>query len=740
MSCSVNSEVFHELPGLRLPGPSVSNITTPCEPVDDADQSGIPRAAKGCGEEVSSTNNGLKRVWDRRNICLYCDTPQSTLARHLERKHGDEAAVKHALSLEKGSKERAELFSSIRNRGNYAHNIQVKLGKKNAALVPWRRDTKNKRHKAHDFLACDSCKGFFFRKTLWRHKRTCSKKHGRKNGGRVQRDALSQLPLEPGVPRGYQDVLDSMVLDDISLICKTDPLIKQFGLRMYRKLGNQQNRRQYISGKLRELGRLVKKLQVSDTDPPSSFLSAFLTPEKFDAIVEAVRSICDFDIETNKYGVPSLALKLGHSLKKCALMQKASFIREGVDQKGIDEFIKLLEMEWTDQVSRQAHSTLSEEKWNRNDLLPLTEDLLLLQKKLAAELEAGAQRLREEPTKEHHRALSDVTLARVLLFNRRRQGEMGQLTTEAFERAQQVPVQPDVESTLTDFEQLLSKTLKRVEIRGKRGRGVPVLITEEVDEAIKLIIETKEAVGLERSQYVFSNAHGAPLRACDCLKKFATSCGAKHPEVITSTNLRKHIATVSQVLNLKENELDQLATFLGHDIRIHRQFYRLPDTCSQVTKISKLLMAAESGVQRHRGKNLDELQLDACVSGAGDHEGDDGENVEAPPGKSHQGEETERENVGALSRKTNEGTSQQDQGGPPSKRVKWSKDEKDAVWRVCGDYIRRGDVPGISVCTRAIAQEPALRGRAWRAVKYCCYNIIRGEKRRCDADVDAEAD
>ena len=143
---------------------------------------------------------------------------------------------------------------------------------------------------------------------------------------------------------------------------------------MYRKLENQQTRRRYISGKLRELGRLVKKLQVSDTNPP--FLSAFLAPEKFDAIVEAVRSICDFDIETNKFGVPSLALQLGHSLNKCALMQKASNIREGVDQKGIDEFIKLLEMEWTDEVSRQAHSCLGEEKWNRNDL-PLTEDLLL---------------------------------------------------------------------------------------------------------------------------------------------------------------------------------------------------------------------------------------------------------------------------------------------------------------------------------------------------------------------------
>lgn len=45
------------------------------------------------------------------------------------------------------------------------------------------------------------------------------------------------------------------------------------------------------------------------------------------------------------------------------------------------------------------------------------------------------------------------------------------------------------------------------------------------------------------------------------------------------------MATMSKVLNLKDNELDDLADFLGHDIRAHRQYYRLPEGTLQLAKI-----------------------------------------------------------------------------------------------------------------------------------------------------------
>ena len=85
----------------------------------------------------------------------------------------------------------------------------------------------------------------------------------------------------------------------------------------------------------------------------------------------------------------------------------------------------------------------------------------------------------------------------------------------------------------------------------------------------------------------------------------------KNPKALTSTKLRKHIATLSTVLNLKTTELDQLADFLGHNIDVHRKHYRLPEGTLQLAKISKGLLALEQGrLGEYKGKSLDEIKLD----------------------------------------------------------------------------------------------------------------------------------
>lgn len=68
---------------------------------------------------------------------------------------------------------------------------------------------------------------------------------------------------------------------------------------------------------------------------------------------------------------------------------------------------------------------------------------------------------------------------------------------------------------------------------------------------------------------------------------------------------------MSKILNLKDNEMDDFADFLGHDIRVHRQYYRLPEGTLQLAKISKVLMALEQGkLSKFKGKNLDQINID----------------------------------------------------------------------------------------------------------------------------------
>jgi hypothetical protein len=156
-----------------------------------------------------------------------------------------------------------------------------------------------------------------------------------------------------------------------------------------------------------------------------------------------------------------------------------------------------------------------------------------------------------------------------------------------------------------------------VETRGKQGRKVPIILMSDLKTGIDLLNSLRSAVGVaENNPFVFARAHRDSvehLRGTDCLRQFTLECQPKlkNPEAITSTALRKYIATMSQVLSLKEHEIGWLAKHLGHDIRTHREYYRLHDSTIELAKVSKLLLAIDNGRARSlKGKTLDEIDID----------------------------------------------------------------------------------------------------------------------------------
>lgn len=100
--------------------------------------------------------------------------------------------------------------------------------------------------------------------------------------------------------------------------------------------------------------------------------------------------------------------------------------------------------------------------------------------------------------------------------------------------------------------------LDMVEIMGKWGRKVPVILTAEMTRSIDLLIKTRKPVGIqERNPYIFARPNRQSLqymRAWDCLRKFSTQCEPplSNPANVTSTKLSKYTATISQVLSMEE--------------------------------------------------------------------------------------------------------------------------------------------------------------------------------------------
>lgn len=258
-------------------------------------------------------------------------------------------------------------------------------------------------------------------------------------------------------------------------------------------------------------------------------------------------------------------------------------------------------------------NTLSDAKYNKPSTLPFTEDVQILHRYLKEAAESAFCNLKEEATAQNYAQLAKVTLAQIIVFNRRRAGEVSKMRLRSFYERDNTKLHEDVAMGLSKTEQRLCNYFSHVEIMGKRGRKVAVLLTPSMVDALSLLTSKRTECGVcETNVFLFARPKSVTnYRGQDCLRVHANQCGAKHPEHLRSTQLRKHVATLSQVLNLKNNELDQVADFLGHDIHVHRDFYRLPVPTTQLAKISKLLLSVEKGhLSSLQGKSLDEIEIE----------------------------------------------------------------------------------------------------------------------------------
>ncbi|CAH1972179.1 unnamed protein product [Acanthoscelides obtectus] len=274
-------------------------------------------------------------------------------------------------------------------------------------------------------------------------------------------------------------------------------------------------------------------------------------------------------------------------------------------------------MEWASHISSNALNTLYSRKMNKTQLLPITEDLLKLNTFISNSIKMNKERLQTFSDSESWKMLAYCLLARIILFNKRRSEEAARLTIDSYNSRPQWSEQSTTElkNSLTPFEVKLAERLAVVEIPGKRAKKVPVLLTDEVRVALDLLISKRTDCGISgNNPYIFACSKNSTqsLRGHDYLSKMCKLADLRNPELITATKLRKYVATVCQVFDLTETESDWLARHLGHDIRVHREFYRLHESTVELTKVSKLLMAVDEGkVSTFAGKSLADIDIDS---------------------------------------------------------------------------------------------------------------------------------
>ncbi|KAG1934044.1 hypothetical protein F2P79_020181 [Pimephales promelas] len=429
----------------------------------------------------------------------------------------------------------------------------------------------------------------FLRPELWRHMKRSKpgdNEHGRK---RVLGLAAVVKSACSSTDNGVVKMLSRMHDDEIASIVRNDICLLRFAEFLYSKHGHDASKHDYIRQKTRQLGRFLQTLRRKSS---IQSLEDAIKASNFMKVIEAVKETSGFEEHNNSYKIPSLALKIGHSLLKVSDIIRCHALMAGDEDliKSSEAFQKLYQAKWSEYISHCALSTISDLKYNKLGKLPLTEDI---------------QKLHKHLDKKAELATADL---KIVLFNRRRIGEVSKMKLRNFlERDNSTHERMG----LSDYEKKLCSYFERVELKGKRGRKVALLLTPEMSAALNLMIEKRMECGVpEENEYLFAVPHCLTYyRGHQCLRRLAAECGAKKPDYLRSTNLRKEIATTCQILNLKENEIDQLADFLGHDISVHRQFYRLSEPTIQSGKISKLLLALEKGkLHELQGKSLDQIE------------------------------------------------------------------------------------------------------------------------------------
>lgn len=461
----------------------------------------------------------------------------------------------------------------------------------------------------------------------------------------------------------------------------------------------------------------VKKLEPSIED-----LFSALKPIYFDHFVTAIKHIAQYDAEKDVYYSPTFVMNIVTSLKQCcdiaisfASKKRGPYLTVSSCETEADlkTLIHLFESNWKFEISSQAANNLNLNKWNKVTVIPLASDLKLLSGYLITLADNVTKNSIENMTVESYNDLMESIYCRLILLNRKRSGELQRMFLDTYIKpSSRKQDYKEFEKVVSSSEQILLKAVKRIVMRGKRGRGVPVLFSTDVQNHIQFLLQMRDQFVPKENPYLFAKAQSdSHIIGYKVLSKHAKNCGAKNPTSITSTRLRKHLATLSQLFSLSNSEIEQLATFMGHTIGVHRNSYRLPDDVFQTSKISKPLLIMEKGnANEFKGQTLVEIDMDTNLLDSNE-KSDESDSEEM---------NYEDNSISSISREDAKSTPSTSQHRSKKHRVlvPWSEEQKSVVISFFQEHIRVSKPPKKCECEVLRAKHPdLLHNKDWLKIK-----------------------
>lgn len=551
-----------------------------------------------------------KRV--KRHFCPFCHTLQTKFSRHLTLKHRDQGEVKKFIHLPFKNRERHTIIADVRKKGDFLHNTVPEF---NSGILIVPRQLQNKStNSAEDYVCCKNCKGFFSKTTIRLHYRLCNKPYQKGSRNNLALGRRMTRYIHECANKTLKEVVFPVLRDDKVTRCiKYDELIIQYGNKLCDKY-TLTHQHDMIRAQLRLLGRF--KLELLSVDDSLVQLKDMFKPQNFDKAIACLRNVAHYDSNIMWFRTPAVAQNLTTLIKKCCHKLRTECIKsqDNDRQKLVENFLLLWEEEVPTLINKKALEDQINQKRQKREILPTKHDIKLLYDYLKKECNICRKILQEKFNMGAWTLLTQLTLVLTQIFNRRRAGEIERLTIVDYKNKEILDknIDPELYMKLPNCDKEIAQNFQQIKIRGKLGRTVPILLNSFILENIETVLNFRKEAGVRGSnEYVFSVPEGNNVckkyfRACPLLRRFANECGAIMPSTLRGTALRKQIATYVSSLNVEEYRIERLANHMGHHKDIHKNIYRLPIPITEITDVSRLLMAAIGDEKEDQEQSEDE--------------------------------------------------------------------------------------------------------------------------------------
>ncbi|XP_037051789.1 uncharacterized protein LOC119085479 [Bradysia coprophila] len=548
----------------------------------------------------------------KKNCCPYCNKLQSKFARHIVDMHSDKPDVLELSKLSKGSKERKLRIDAIKKIGNSEHNSNPKLNKN--LIIPSRRSNAKYNRKASDLDVCYECLGTYFKKSIAKH--VCSRKVIKGDRSSAQLNRLVAGRIHERASASLHDITSVMLDDDIANTAKYDCLLVVYGNELCEQFGYEPHHK-IVRDRLRMLSRLL--VQLKRIEPDITDFASLYHPKYCDVVLEAIREDSGFRSSDRQFQKPWNATKSVTEVKRVGrVLSEECISKQNKELKEqTNDFLALFQSRAAIRVNKLARTTIITRIRNKEEDLPTDDDIQHFQRFLDKKRKQHFDDLKNEYTFAKWINLSEVTMVSLILFNRRRVGELENALTSEYTKRRRVTNKNDqLFRALTAEGKERVERYSRMNVRGKLENRAPIMLDPELEECVDIILYYRDKAGVPKENDLLfalpaiNNRKKSHLMGSSTVAKLSVQCEADNPKTLRGTKFRKHFATFCATKELNDNILTDVAKYLGHSLLIHKEIYRGNDLNREVARMSALFEEASGHNEMHSENIVNSTQVD----------------------------------------------------------------------------------------------------------------------------------